>query len=65
MGKMVLFAAFGLGLEKREKRAFLGIPGIFFTSKTPFEIEFYMEMSFQKKKFQFHQMGKVPILPKL
>ena len=62
----MLFAAFGLGLENREKRAFLGIPGIFFTSKTPFEIEFYMEMSFQnKKKFQFHQMGKVTILPKL
>ena len=50
---MVLFAAFGLGLENREKRAFLGIPGIFFTSKTPFEIEFYMEMTFQKKKIFF------------
>ena len=36
------------------------------TSMTPFKIGFYMEMSFQKKFFfQFHQMGKVRILPKL
>ena len=37
--------------EKGQKRPFLGIPGIFFTSKTPFKIGFYMEMSFQKKIF--------------
>ena len=62
---MVLFAAFGLGWEKRENRAFLGIPGIFFTSKTPFEIEVYMELSFHNFFFQFYQMGNVRILPKL
>ena len=52
--------------RKKAKLALLGVLGIFFTSMTPSEIEFYMEMSFQNfEKFRFHLIRSGRTLPKL